>query len=96
MDVNYYRTLADKIGGDDGQDIHKLITAYEQALKVRLLGNQEVAHMLGIDPKNMHHKRRTKYFPNPVLQAGKFPFWLERDIREYIEHIDEWRKNGKE
>jgi len=88
--------MAVRIGGEDGQRINELITAYESAQNIRLLGNQEVAHMLGIDPKNMHHKRKTKFFPEPVLQAGKFPFWLESDIQEYIENIDEWREQHKE
>jgi hypothetical protein len=91
-----YRELADRIGGEDGRLIHELIKKYEGRTKgIKLIGNQEVAIMLGIDPRNMIHKRKTEFFPEPMLHAGKFPFWLEDDIEEYIDKIDEWREQRK-
>lgn len=96
IDIEKYRELADRIGGDDGRRIHALIDSYISANNLKLLGNQEAAKMLNIDPKNMHHKRKTKFFPDPVVHVGKFPLWLESDIREYIENIEQWRKEQNE
>ncbi|MFC5528450.1 helix-turn-helix transcriptional regulator [Cohnella yongneupensis] len=83
-----YRELADRVGGDDGRLIHKLI----DIAQYKLIGSQDVAAMIGILPNNMDKKRKTKYFPEPVVYAGKFPFWVESDIREYIENIEKWRE----
>jgi predicted DNA-binding transcriptional regulator AlpA len=96
IELEQYRLLADRIGGDDGLKIKELIKAYELAKSIKLLSNQDVAELLGIDPKNMTHKRRTSFFPDPVLYAGKFPIWLRSDIEEYMQHIDEWRDRQKE
>ncbi|MCC3377157.1 hypothetical protein [Cohnella sp. REN36] len=94
-EITEYRDIADRVGGDDGKKLHELIDAFEQLRDIKLLGATDVANRLGIDPRNMGHKRKTKYFPNSVARSGKFEFWLEHDIVEYIENIKIWRERNR-
>ncbi|WP_219838064.1 hypothetical protein [Paenibacillus sp. R14(2021)] len=95
-----YRERAAELGGETERLVLDLVTEIEdlrselagQKLPA-LLGSTEVAERLGIDSRNMHHKKRTKFFPQPAVTVGTRPFWLERDIVEYKVKSDDWRKN---
>lgn len=98
MTLNQYRNWADGVGGEVGERIHDLINELEEARKIisgkklpELLGSKEVADMLRIDPKNMHHTRKTKFFPDPDGVMGSRPFWFITTIQEYQELIEGWR-----
>ncbi|MGM1049995.1 hypothetical protein MNQ98_09270 [Paenibacillus sp. N3/727] len=98
MTLNQYRILADEIGGENGQKILELVNQLEEARGIiagmkfpRVLGNKEVADALGVDPKNMHHTRKTRFFPDPDFIVGSRPFWFETTIQVYQDKIEEWR-----
>lgn len=98
MTLNQYRAWADDVGGEVGEKIHELVNELEEARKIisgkklpQLLGSKEVADILEIDPKNMHHTRKTKFFPDPDVEVGKRPFWFITTIQAYQELIEEWR-----
>lgn len=60
-----------------------------------LLGSKEVAEQIGADPKNMHHVRKNKMFPEPDVMVGTRPFWFKPSIDEYQERMEEWRNKDK-
>ncbi|GIO57947.1 hypothetical protein [Paenibacillus cineris] len=98
LTLNQYRLLADEIGGEKGKRILELVDQLEEARAIiagmkmpRVLGNKEVADALGIDPKNMHHARKTRFFPDPDFEVGTRPFWFETTIQAYQEKVEEWR-----
>lgn len=98
MTLNQYRKWADEVGGETGSKMHDLINELEEARNIikgkkfpPLLGSTEVAEMIGIDPKNMHHTRKTKLFPAPDSMVGTRPFWFKTTIQEYQDKIEEWR-----
>lgn len=98
MTLNQYRLLADEIGGENGQKILELVNQLEEARAIiagkkmpRVLGNKEVAETLEIDPKNMHHARKTRFFPDPDFYVGSRPFWFETSIQNYKDKVEEWR-----
>ncbi|CAH1054043.1 hypothetical protein [Paenibacillus pseudetheri] len=102
MTLENYREWADNVGGEVGKKIQEILNELEEAQNIArgnslppLLGNKEVAELLEIDPKNMHHTRRTKLFPDPDLVVGNRPFWFKTSIQKYQERIEEWR-SGKE
>lgn len=97
MILNQYRQWADTVGGEVGERIHMLIDELEEARLIisekklpPLLGSKEAAELLEIDPKNMHHARKTKSFPEPNGYAGNRPLWFEQTLLMYKE-----RKNEK-
>jgi len=101
--LNQYRELAEHVGGKAGEKFRELIEDYERMKKSiyesevpDLLGSKQVAELLNIDPKNMHHKQKTKFFPKPTAYIGKRPLWLEQSIKDYIERVDQWREKEKE
>lgn len=51
----------------------------------KLLSSKQVALSIGIEPRNMTHKRKTRGFPAPVLVVDGFPMWLESDIEAWKE-----------
>ncbi|MEK4351314.1 hypothetical protein MKX41_10740 [Paenibacillus sp. FSL R5-0475] len=98
MTLNQYRKWADEVGGEIGSKVHEILNELEEARNIAegkkippLLGSTEVAGILGIDPKNMHHTRRTKFFPAPDIEVGKRPFWFKTTIQVYQDKIEEWR-----
>ncbi|MCQ6559744.1 hypothetical protein [Paenibacillus mendelii] len=99
LSLKEYSILAEELGGDVGVRILELVHKVEELNKElegkklpQLLGSANVAEVLGIDVRNMHHKQKTKYFPEPALYVGSRPLWLEREIIEYKAKIDEWRR----
>lgn len=103
MILNQYRQLADEVGGEVGQKIHELVYELEESRKIirgiklpTLLGVKEVAELLGVDPKNMHHVRKTRFFPEPDDFVGKRPVWYLTTIQEYQDKIAEWRERSKD
>lgn len=102
MTLNQYREIADQIGGEVGAGIKALIDELEDARKIirgkkypPLLGSKEVAEQLDVDPKNMHHVRKTKLFPDPDVMVGTRPFWFKPSIDQYQEQMEEWRSKDK-
>ncbi|CAI6023896.1 hypothetical protein PAECIP112173_00361 [Paenibacillus sp. JJ-100] len=102
MTLNQYRELADKLGGEVGEQITALLDELEEARKIirgkkypPLLGSKEVAEQIGVDPKNMHHVRKNKLFPEPDVMVGNRPFWFKPTIDEYQERMEEWRGRDK-
>ncbi|UVI28597.1 hypothetical protein [Paenibacillus spongiae] len=99
LSLKEYTTLAEELGGDVGIRILELVHKVEELHQElagkklpELSGSAKVAELLGIDVRNMHHKQKTKFFPEPALYVGSRPLWLERDIVEYKAKIDEWRR----
>lgn len=102
MTLNQYRDLADQIGGEVGQQLTALVNELEEARRIirgkkypPLLGSKEVATQIGADPKNMHHVRKNKMFPEPDVMVGTRPFWFKPSIDEYQEKMEEWRTKEK-
>ncbi|MGW8823385.1 hypothetical protein ACWGNU_14790 [Paenibacillus lautus] len=98
MTLNQFRLMADEIGGENGQKILELVNQLEEARDIiagkkfpAVLGNKEVADAIGIDPKNMHHARKTRFFPDPDFMVGSRPFWFETSIQRYKDQVEEWR-----
>lgn len=52
----------------------------------KLVSSREAAVMMGIDPKNMSHRRKQATFPQPFMVVDKFPLWKESDIMEWMEN----------
>ncbi|MHB0881664.1 hypothetical protein ACYCSE_17325 [Paenibacillus sp. SEL1] len=101
MTLNQYRKIADKVGGEVGETIHELVEELEEAREVirgnkipPLLGSKEVAEYLEVDPKNMHHTRKTRFFPEPDLLVGTRPFWFKTTIQMYQDKLAEWRESN--
>ncbi|RUT48577.1 hypothetical protein EJP82_01145 [Paenibacillus anaericanus] len=99
MTIDQYRAFAEEVGGEVGKKIHVIIDELETARGVisgkklpPLLGNKEVCDKIEVDPKNFHHTRKTKLFPNPDIQVGNRSFWFETTIQNYQDLLDEWRK----
>lgn len=102
MTLNRYRDIADQLGGEVGASIRELVNELEDARKIirgkkypPLLGSKEVAEIIGVDPKNMHHVRKTRLFPEPDVMVGTRPFWFKPTIDEYLEKVEEWRSQNK-
>lgn len=102
MTLNQYRELADQIGGEVGEQLTALVDELEEARRIirgkkypPLLGSKEVATRIGADPKNMHHVRKNKMFPEPDVMVGTRPFWFKPSIDEYQERMEEWRTKEK-
>lgn len=101
MILNQYRQWADTVGGEVGEKIHELVGELEESRKIisgmklpRLLGVKEVAEKIDVDPKNMHHVRKTKLFPDPNGFMGSRPYWFESTIDAYLDAMEEWRTKG--
>lgn len=99
MTLKQYRLLAEEIGGEQGKKVLELVEMLEEARDIiagkkfpKVLGNKEVADAIGIDPKNMHHARKTRFFPDPDFTVGSRPFWFETTIDRYRERVEEWRE----
>lgn len=102
MTLNQYRALAEQLGGEVGKQLTALINELEESRKIirgkkypPLLGSKEVAEQIEVDPKNMHHVRKTKLFPDPDVMVGSRPFWYKPSIDEYQERLEEWRSKEK-
>lgn len=102
MILNQYRQKADEIGGEVGGIIHELVNELDEARAIiagkkfpNLLGSKEVAEKIEVDPKNMHHVRKTKLFPEPDITIGSRPFWFETTIDDYQDKVEE-RRSKKE
>ncbi|MNW38902.1 hypothetical protein D3C74_159810 [compost metagenome] len=102
MILNHYRQWADEVGGEVGKKIHELINELEEARRIisgtklpPLLGSKEVCDMIEIDPKNFHHTRKTKLFPDADTQVGNRSFWFETTIQCYQDKLNERRDKGK-
>jgi len=98
LTLNKYRLMAEEIGGEKGLEILELVNQLKEAREIiagikfpRVLGNKEVADAIGIDPKNMHHARKTRFFPDPDFMVGTRPFWFETSIQHYKDQLEEWR-----
>ena len=86
LSIEQYRQLADEIGGERGKQIHELIDEVEDARSAsvpEMLAGKQVAELLGIDLKNLHHVRKYKGFPEPTSYAGSRPLWTRASILEY-------------
>lgn len=99
MTLRHYRELAHKVGGAEGEQINRLVDELVEAREIirgirvpPLLGSKEVAEMIEVDPKNMHHVRRTKLFPKPDITVGNRPFWFETTIQTYQIQVEERRE----
>jgi hypothetical protein len=99
--LNRFLKLADKVGGEVGETIRGLVKELEEARDVirdkkipPLLGSKEVAEHLEVDPKNMHHTRKTRFFPAPDLLIGTRPFWFKTTIQRYQDQVAEWRESN--
>ncbi|MEN1985240.1 hypothetical protein [Paenibacillus hubeiensis] len=102
MTLNQYREIANQLGGEVGEQIAALVDELEDARQIirgkkypPLLGSKEVADQIGVDPKNMHHVRKNKMFPEPDVMVGSRPFWYKPSIDEYQERMAEWRNKEK-
>ncbi|SDX81762.1 hypothetical protein [Paenibacillus sp. CF384] len=62
----------------------------------KLVGSAEVSEILGIDRRNMHHKRKTKGFPDPVLVIKSGPLWIEDAIIEFRDESDDRRRKDED
>ncbi|SFS83989.1 hypothetical protein SAMN05428962_3178 [Paenibacillus sp. BC26] len=93
--------LAHEVGGTIGDCILELVSEIqdlrEQVANKRycypkLIGSSEVAELLGIDRRNLHHKRKTKGFPEPIMELKSGPLWNEETIRAYRDESDDLRR----
>ncbi|RJX41093.1 hypothetical protein D3P09_03545 [Paenibacillus pinisoli] len=98
LSLERHRVIADRAGGEAASSIHELIAEIERLRGLivlpdvsALIGAKEVADILNINPKNMHHARKTRFFPEPYTHIGKRPMWLAEAIQEYIEKKEAWR-----
>lgn len=94
-----HRKLAEQLGGEAELSILELIREIEllrekciESDVPKLIGSKDIAEILNIDPRNIHHARKTKFFPKPVSMAGNRPLWLRDEIIEYKTKKEEWRK----
>ncbi|MFF2887870.1 hypothetical protein [Paenibacillus sp. NPDC057967] len=97
LSLERHRMIADRVGGEAALSILELIAEIERLQGLTdlpdvtaLIGAKEVADILHIHPKNMHHARKTRFFPEPYLHIGKRPMWLAETIREYKEKKEAW------
>lgn len=98
LSLERHRRIADRLGGEAALSIHELIAEIERLRELMelpdvsaLIGAKEVADILNINPKNMHHARKTRFFPEPYAHIGKRPMWLAETIKEYIKKKEAWR-----
>ncbi|WP_459953711.1 hypothetical protein [Paenibacillus pini] len=94
--------MADEVGGEIGKAMQELINELTEARDIisgmkhpSVLGSKELAEYLEVDPKNLHHSRKTKFFPEPDFFAGNRPCWFLPTIQIYQNKVDEWRKKQK-
>ncbi|MBP1999492.1 hypothetical protein J2Z69_000511 [Paenibacillus shirakamiensis] len=98
MLLSSYRAKARELGGEACRVINQLLDELEKEREITsgkklppLLGSKEVAERIEIDPKNLHHTRKTKFFPEPNTCVGKRPLWAEETINQYLDKLSEWR-----
>jgi|GEM_PF-5422160 len=89
-----YRAFALRSDGEGAQYILELADEVERLRQIvsgkrlpSLYGKKEVADELEIDPKNMHHKMRTKDFPAPNGKVGGRLVWIKESILTYKQQL---------